>query len=172
MISGMILDAIRLTLFPAMMAFAAMSDLTAMTITNKVSLILLGGFGVLAWHLNMPAADLGAHTITGLIVLITGLIGFSRNWVGGGDAKLAAMIALWLGPDPLPAYLIDAALLGGGLTLLIVQFRHTPLPATLNGWAWLARLHRANEGVPYGIALAIAALMVYPDTMWMRGPII
>ena len=44
----MVADALRLTLFPAMMAFAASSDLLTMTISNRVSLILVGGFAALA----------------------------------------------------------------------------------------------------------------------------
>jgi prepilin peptidase CpaA len=32
---------------------------------------------------------------------------------------------------------------------------------------WLARLHDRRVGVPYGIALAAAALAVYPNTIWM-----
>jgi hypothetical protein len=30
------------------------------------------------------------------------------------------------------------------------------------GWEWLSRLHHPKTGVPYGIALAAAALAVYP----------
>ena len=37
------------------------------------------------------------------------------------------------------------------LTLLIVCARALPLPAMLHGQGWLARLHSAKEGVPYGI---------------------
>ena len=44
----MLTDAIRLLLFPALMAFAASSDLFTMTISNRVSLVLVGGFFVLA----------------------------------------------------------------------------------------------------------------------------
>ena len=44
----MVADAIKLMLFPALMAFAASSDLLTMTISNRVSLILAGGFFALA----------------------------------------------------------------------------------------------------------------------------
>ena len=43
----MLTDGIRLLLFPALMAFAASSDLFTMTISNKLSLALAGGFLVL-----------------------------------------------------------------------------------------------------------------------------
>ena len=62
-----------------------------------------------------------------------------------------------------------ASLLGGALTLLIVQFRLFPLPLALQGASWAERLHRKDAGVPYGIALAAAALIVYPDTVWMHA---
>ena len=44
-----------------------------------------------------------------------------------------------------------------------------PLPRLLAGQAWAERLHRSDAGVPYGIALAAAALLVYPDTIWMKA---
>jgi len=43
------------------------------------------------------------------------------------------------------------------------------LPHFLSGQAWAERLHRKDSGVPYGIALAAAALAVYPDTIWMKA---
>jgi prepilin peptidase CpaA len=42
-----------------------------------------------------------------------------------------------------------------------------PLPQFLAGREWVDRLHRPDGGVPYGIALAAAALIVYPQTEWM-----
>ena len=57
----MIADAIRLLLFPALMAFAASSDLLTMTISNRISLILVGGFFFLAVWSGMPLADIGMH---------------------------------------------------------------------------------------------------------------
>jgi prepilin peptidase CpaA len=55
------------------------------------------------------------------------------------------------------------------LTLLILRFRETPLPDSFMRRAWVARLHDQRNGVPYGIALAIAALVIYPHTGWMTA---
>ena len=66
-------------------------------------------------------------------------------------------------------YLIVASLFGGVLTLAILRFRAVPLPRLLAGQAWAERLHRMDTGIPYGIALALAALMIYPDTPWMKS---
>ena len=91
------------------------------------------------------------------------------GWIGGGDAKLAAATALWFGFDHLLNYLLYASLFGGALTLLLLQFRQWPLPAALAGQAWLQRLHAKDTGMPYGIALAVGALMIYPETDWMKA---
>ncbi len=169
----MVADAIRLVLFPAMMAFAASSDLLTMTISNRISLILVGGFLALAGGMivagEMSAAELFSHLGAGGLVLVVAFGFFARGWIGGGDAKLAAATALWLGFDYLLIYLIYASLLGGALTLLLIQFRSLPLPRILADKEWAERLHRKDGGVPYGIALAAAALCVYPDTPWMSA---
>jgi prepilin peptidase CpaA len=52
--------------------------------------------------------------------------------------------------------------------LLLIQFRMAPLPELLAQQEWLRRLHRKDVGVPYGIALAAAALLIYPETTWMK----
>jgi prepilin peptidase CpaA len=165
----MVADAVRLLLFPALMAFAASSDLLTMTISNRVSLILVGSFFVLAIWSGMPLADIGMHAGAALAVLVVTFTFFARGWIGGGDAKLAAATALWLGFDQLLNYLTIASLLGGVLTLLIMRFRLMPLPALLADQEWAKRLHRMDAGVPYGIALAIAALWVYSDTPFMKS---
>ena len=94
---------------------------------------------------------------------------FSCGWIGGGDAKLAAATALWFGFDLLFTYVLYASVLGGVLTLLLLQFRLMPLPGLLAGQVWAQRLHRKDGAVPYGIALAAAALVVYPESPWMKA---
>jgi prepilin peptidase CpaA len=160
---------IELTLFPAVMAFAASSDLFTMTIANRVSIILVAGFGLLAVLTGMGAADLLSHVGAAAAVLVVVFAFFARGWIGGGDAKLAAATALWLGFANLLDYLFYASLLGGALTLAIIYFRGVPLPQVFVGLPWAERLHRSDSGVPYGIALAAAALVVYPHTPWMAA---
>src|SRR5947209_1937894 len=124
----MLADALRLMLFPAMMAFAASSDLLTMTISNRVSAILVGSFFVLAIATGMSASDVLSHAGAAGLVLVIGFGCFIRGWIGGGDAKLATATALWLGFDYLASYLIYASLFGGVLTLMLLQFRMWPLP--------------------------------------------
>ncbi|WP_213773398.1 prepilin peptidase [Bradyrhizobium sp. dw_78] len=165
----MALDIARLLLFPALMAFAAASDLFTMTISNRVSLILVAGFLVLAPLSGMGASDIASHIGAGASVLVVAFACFALGWIGGGDAKVAAAAALWFGFGHLLEYLLYASLFGGALTLLLLQFRQWPLPYALAGQAWLLRLHAKDSGIPYGIALATGALMVYPETDWITA---
>lgn len=163
------LDAVRLVVFPALMAFAASSDLLTMTISNRLSLALSAAFLAMALFTGMPLQTIGMHVLAAAAVLAVGFVFFAQGWIGGGDAKLVAATALWFGFDHLLDYMIYASIFGGVLTLLLIQFRKLPLPAPLARQGWIMRLHDAGAGVPYGIALAAAALIVYPKTGWMPG---
>src|SRR3954463_4395773 len=160
----MILDIARLLLFPALMAFAAASDLFTMTISNRVSLALVGGFLALAVLGGMALPDMLSHIGAGAAVLGVAFACFAFGWIGGGDAKVAAGTALWFGFAHLLDWLGYSSLFGGGPAILFLIFRQWPLPAPLAGQAWLSKLHDRQSGVPYGIALAIGALMIYPET--------
>ena len=163
----MLIDAIRLLLFPALMAFAASSDLLTMTISNRLSLVLTGGFFLLTGVTGMSWTEFGMHLGAATLVLAAAFVFFTQGWIGGGDAKLAAATALWFGFSHLLDYLLYSSLLGGALTLLLLEFRQLPLPEVLARQPWVVRLHEKGGGIPYGIALAAAALIIYPHTNWM-----
>jgi prepilin peptidase CpaA len=165
----MILDVARLMFFPALMAFAAASDLFTMTISNRVSLALIAGFLALALASGMAPADILMHLAAGGAVLVGAFACFAFGWIGGGDAKVGAAAALWFGFAHLLNYLLYASVFGGALTLLLLQFRQWPLPYQLAGQAWLTKLHAKETGIPYGIALALGALLIYPETDWIKA---
>jgi len=66
----MLVDAVRLLLFPALMAFAASTDLFTMKISNRVPLILAAGFCVLAALDGMPLIEVGNHLAASMVVLL------------------------------------------------------------------------------------------------------
>jgi prepilin peptidase CpaA len=165
----MILEALVLGLFPAAMTFAAASDLVSMTISNRLSIALAVSFFFVAALIGMPVAEMGRHVLASLVVLVVAFGCFARGWIGGGDAKLAAATALWLGFSHLMDYLLVASLIGGGLTILLLELRKLPLPGMLSKQPWITRLHAVESGIPYGIALAAAGLIIYPDTEFMRA---
>jgi prepilin peptidase CpaA len=78
---------------------------------------------------------------------------FALGQMGGGDVKLIGALALWLPVQPLIWMLVLMSLLGGALTLLLVAEK------------WIRRGRKPLE-IPYGVAIAIAALVV------LREPII
>jgi len=165
----MTLDLLRLTLFPALMAFAAASDLVSMTISNRVSLLLIAGFFMLALLGGMPPAAIATHMAAGGLVLVLSFGCFAMGWIGGGDAKIAACAALWFGFPHLLDYLVYASPFGGVLTLILLEWRRWPLPYSLAGQGWLQKLHDKQSGIPYGIALAAGALLIYPQTDWIHA---
>ena len=152
--------------FPALMALAASYDMLTMTIPNRISLVLAAAFLVAAGLSGMPLQMFGMHLLAGLVVLVVAFVCFAMGWIGGGDAKLAAAAALWLGWAHVLDYAMLFSILGGALTLGLLFCRRFPLPALLCRTEWIARLHDRDTGIPYGIALALAALIVFPDTAW------
>jgi len=157
-------SSVALLVFPLLMAFAASSDLLSMRISNRLVLVLAGGFFVLAFAIGLPLSQIGMHVAGALLVLCVAFAFFVLGWIGGGDAKLAAATALWIGFGGLLQYFVYAALLGGALTLVILLVRRWPLPRAWIKIEWLGRLHDSKSGIPYGIALAVAAILVYSHT--------
>src|SRR5580658_1154602 len=151
-----------LAFFPALMALSASMDLLTLTIPNRICLSLALGYLVLAALLGASAADMLLNISCALAILAIAFVMFGLGWVGGGDAKLAAATALWLGWSSILDYGVTAAIYGGILALIILAARMAPLPAALARFAWVARLHDGKTGVPYGIALAAAGLIQYP----------
>ncbi len=164
------LDLAILAIFPGVMVFAAISDMLTMKIPNAVSLVLVAGFFVLAIATGMQWSTIGWHLCAGALMLVACFIMFNAGWIGGGDAKLAAATTLWLGFGLLPSYGVFASIFGGALTLAILQLRRMALEGPLSSTPWLARLREKNGGIPYGIALAAAGLVLYPDTaLWIAA---
>ena len=163
------LDSMALIVFPLLMIFAAFSDLLTMTIPNRVSLLLVAAYLILAAYLRVPLETMGSHVSAGLAMLVLTFVMYRFAWIGGGDAKLAAATALWLGWGLLAQYGMAASLIGGALTLAILELRRHDLPQCLLSVEFVARLADQSGGVPYGVALACAALFVYPQSvLWLR----
>jgi prepilin peptidase CpaA len=153
-----------LFVFPILMAYAASSDLLTMRIANWLVLALTVAWVGLSLVAQLSWTEMGLSLAGAGVVLIVAFVFFAFGWIGGGDAKLVAVTSLWVGFGFMLPYLVYAALLGGGLTLVILAVRRYPLPTRLARIKWIDRLHDTRSGVPYGIALAIAGMLVYPET--------
>ncbi len=167
------LEILILTILPALFILTAVWDITSFTIPNIFVLALLSLFIVFAGGAAISGSgmgwyDAGFHLLAGLIGLAAGMALFATGVIGGGDAKLFAVTTLWLGLNALLQYAILVTLIGGLLTLAILFIRRTPLPLFLMKYEWVRRLHDRKAGIPYGVALAAAALMTLPHTDLFR----
>ncbi len=163
------LEALIFVVFPFCMAFAIVSDMVSMTIANRVSIVLVATFAAAAPLTGMEWVDYGWHFAAGATVLGVTIVLFAIGGMGGGDAKLLAATALWMGFSPhLMQYLVYASLLGGALTVLILLYRKSPLSAFTGGNVLLRHFADPQVGIPYGVALGLAGLLTYPATPMMQ----
>lgn len=158
-----------LLVFPVAMAFAAANDLFTMRIPNVISLALIAAFAAAAFWIGMPLETLMTYAGIGAAVLAVTFVLFSMRMLGGGDAKLMAAGALWMGPDHILFYVAYVTIFGGMLSLAVLLYRKL-VPATqLPLPDWAQRLHTQGGGIPYGIAIAAAGLLMYPSTIWFKA---
>ena len=150
------------SVFPAAMVLAACCDFFSMTISNKLTAGFAAAFIVVAIWCGIDLNTILMHLSAGVVMLALGFVLFACGWIGGGDAKFFAATAMWLGWTPLFEYALVASLWGGLLTFGLVFVRGWPLPERLEAESWAVRLHGSKQGIPYGIALAAAGLVVYP----------
>lgn len=157
-----------LFVFPLLLALAAGWDIASFTIPNFLQVALIASFAAFVVATGMTTAGIGGHLIAGFLGLAVGFTLFALGYIGGGDAKLFACIALWLGFRNLPEYALMASIVGGGLTILIMTLRRLPLPVSLMEQRWILKLHDARGAIPYGVALAAGAFLVLPQTEIFR----
>ncbi len=157
-------------IFLILVVYAAASDLLTMTIPNWVSLATIGLFFVLTIITGMPLSDISYHLLAGAIAFVILFGFFAAGWMGGGDVKFATAIVLWFGFSPVSLEFMQyTAVYGGLLTLALLIFRRFfSIPAFALTQEWVVRLHDRKTGVPYGVALAAAALQVFPQSVWFN----
>jgi prepilin peptidase CpaA len=151
------------------LVWAAVTDLVTMKICNGLVLIFLASYAALAPLSGLGWVEIGWSILLAASVLAVMFVLFGLGWIGGGDAKLAAAIALWLGPDHALTFVLYTAVFGGFLTITVLQFRLLVLPAQCLTVPWITRLHAPETGVPYGVAIASAGLVIFPATHWMKA---
>jgi len=158
------------SVYCALLLSAACSDLTSFRIPNWVSASLvllfminaLPQLGEIAWR---------THLLAGGLMLTGGLCLYGLNVMGAGDIKLLSAAALWLGLSVLPSYLVMVALMGLATALTLIVIRAF-MPARLadERRVWLPASLLPGNRVPYGVAIALAALAIVgetPSAFWL-----
>ncbi|EJB04682.1 Flp pilus assembly protein, protease CpaA [Rhizobium leguminosarum bv. trifolii WSM597] len=151
-------------ILPLCLAMAGFSDLFTMTIPNRVSLILIVSFFVLAPLSGLGLQAIGMHLAAAAIVFSACFALFAFNVMGGGDAKLLSATALWFGLNESLLFLMtDVAIIGGFITLLILMVRAQADTILAIGLPVPNSVLIAKK-IPYGIAIAIGGFMAFPDS--------
>jgi len=152
-------------LFLGIMVVSAIYDLVTYTIPHFAPLLLIALFVVFAGWQGLVWAQLFGHAGAAIAMLVAGWVLFALGLMGGGDVKLFAATSLWMGWGGMANYLIMFSLCGGVLALALLVFRRLPLPASFARHSWVAVLHRKEQGVPYGVALNIGAILAWPQLL-------
>ena len=154
---------IAIPIYVFLLVMAALSDLCSLRIPNWLTGSLALAFPIVALLLLRHPVDWLSHLAAGFGVFTVAAALFFLRLIGGGDAKLLAATALWIGLGQISSFLILVALMGGVFALVILFLRHpftqTMLLATLRR---LPTITQRDMPVPYGVPIALAGILMIP----------
>lgn len=164
------LNAAIFVIFPLCLAMAAFSDMLTMKIPNRVSIILALSFVAIAPFTGMGLIAFGWHLLAAALVFAGCFALFALNIMGGGDAKVLAASALWYGFNiDLVAFLGTVGIFGGFLALVVLMIRANQNILMVSPIRIPTHFFQARAGIPYGIAIGLAAFLTYPDSELVRA---
>jgi prepilin peptidase CpaA len=145
-------------LFGALLVAASSWDVLRLRIPNIIPLALILLFALqLVIGPGVPAPL--DHLLAMGIALLVLLPPFALNVLGGGDVKLLAAVALWLGKDQVTALLILVGIVGGLFALCWLAMR------------WLIRIGlrgrrvppslQAHAPLPFALPITIVAALLF-----------
>jgi prepilin peptidase CpaA len=149
-------------LFPLGVVAAGLKDATSYIIPNRLNAAIALAFVPAALCAGLSGPMFAVCGLAGFVALALGVVLFCLRLIGGGDAKLLAACVLWLGPAAAAPFLAWTALAGGLLALGLLAARRTPGLAVISGAAWVQRLLQPKGEAPYGVAIAVGALIAFP----------
>lgn len=145
---------------------AAYHDFRFMIIPNWISIAYIGGFVVFAsvaafsydrwlWHIGIS-----------VLIFIVYFSFYMVGAMGGGDVKLLAATALWIGPQTILPFIFYVSLLGA---LLAIWQGYSVFRRNRKAGGKLNRKQLLKAEIPYGIAISIGLLLVFPQTIWIMS---
>ncbi len=159
MLDGSFLHFAILAAFAGLMTWAAVEDLRRYLLPNIISVAVVVLYPFYVWTAPAPVDWLWSLALGGG-ALAVGFLLFSRGWIGGGDAKLVAVVALWAGPDQFLRFLLVTALAGGALGIALLTIRRLRRAAPQAAVAGGATQPKSPTKLPlpYGVAIAFGGV--------------
>lgn len=146
------------------MIFSIIYDALTMRIPNWISAALAVSYILYTIYMQQPLLTILSNFTLAFAILACTFLLFARGIIGGGDGKLIAAVTLWFGwSEQLLTYILIAGVLGGALSVTALCFRKIAVFLPYPNWTpiWMTK---DGHGVPYGMALGISGLVVFPDT--------
>jgi prepilin peptidase CpaA len=157
---------------PVLMIAAAMTDVTTYKIPNWLTALIALLFLPMAWLTAMPLQDFMWHLAAGVALFCVGYVLFAFRIFGGGDSKLMAAAGLWFGASQSVSFLVLTAIAGGIIAVGFMLWYAAVLIWDFHGPKFAEsskeKLKRAAPDLPYGLAFAVGAILLYPQTWWMQ----
>jgi len=162
-------EMIALAAFAGLVVYAACSDMARLIIPNWVSIALAAIFPIAALIAGAPLMSIGLHLLFGFGVLALGFVLFQFNIIGGGDAKLLAAVSIWTGMTAFMPFIFWTAIAGGVMALALLTARQLLPVGTYP--AFVDHLLKKQNGIPYGVAIMVGALMAIPSLPYLSSPL-
>lgn len=162
-----LLTILTLVIFSALMVWAAYSDLSSYTLSNRLCLSVALLYPVYLFTLSiydhgLPTGEIVISLALAMVVFIICAGFFALGLMGGGDVKLMPAITLWAGTGYILDYLVITSVVGGLFATAIMirnrrnQSKYPKSSENIN----LSMANIKHSAVPYGVGIAIGGLYV------------
>ena len=144
-----------------LMLTVIVTDGTRYIIPNWLVGLLLLLYPIMLYLAPAPKPDWVTALVIGFVVFALGFVIFILKVMGGGDIKLMAALGIWAGRESIFDFVIMIALFGGILAIVLWLTRKLlPFIIDKSKSRPLPRILKDDNMVPYGVAIAIAFLIL------------
>ena len=157
-----------LSVFPAVLLIAAANDIYEFKIPNWLSIVLVAVYPAAGIAVGADAKLIAEGMLLGAAALTIGFGLYAIKIIGGGDAKLFAATAPWIGLGTLGAFLFATAVSGLLLAIVMSTFRRLPILPVFVHAPWLIQLHERKKDLPYAVAIGAGGLLSFSQTPYFQ----
>ncbi len=143
----------------ATLVYALWRDTIEFRIPNWISVVIILAYVVEAALTGRALHNWLWDASMATVVLLIGYALYSISGFGAGDVKLMTAVALFVTVDHFLSFVLGTMLLGGVVSLVILTANYVkdivPVGGRYSTW-----LDRYRAFMPYGVAIAIAGILV------------